>query len=60
MATKIAAQFGEQDLIDRKVFMMIQPVTNEIVKDFFVMAEKTNTKWVMEEHSNLIIFKKVF
>ena len=59
-ATKIAQHFTEQDLIDRKIFMLIQPVDNEMVRLFFEMAIKTNTRWDMnfDSDSSLIIFKK--
>ena len=48
----------EQDLIERKIIMMIQPVENEMMRMFFELAMKTNTKWIIDKKNDIMIVLK--
>ena len=60
MATKISEHFTEQDLMERKIIMMIQPIDNNTVRYFYELAKKTNTDWVIDKVGNeIVIFRKI-
>ena len=57
--TRTSNCLTEKDLIERKIIMMIQPVENEMMRMFFELAMKTNTKWMIDEKNDImIVFKK--
>ena len=56
--TKISNCLTEKDLIERKIIMMIQPVENEMMRMFFELAMKTNTKWMIDEKNDIMIVLK--
>lgn len=58
--TKIGYSITEQDVIDKKILMMIQPVSNDTIRNFFNLVKKTNTKWSIDKCDDImIIFKKL-
>ena len=56
--TRTSNCLTEKDLIERKIIMMIQPVENEMMRMFFELAMKTNTKWIIDKKDEIIILKK--
>ena len=59
-ATKLCYNIEKEELINRKVIFMIQPVANNTIRHFFELASTTNTNWVIDKCDNvLIIFKKL-
>lgn len=57
--SKLGYSITEKDLIDRKIIMMMQPVSNDSIRTFFELVKKTNTKWSIDKcNDTLIIFKK--
>ncbi len=58
--SKLGYSITEKDVIDRKIIMMIQPVSNNDIRTFFELVKKTNTKWSIDKcDDTLIIFKKL-
>ena len=58
--TKIGYSITEKDVIDKKILMMIQPVSNDTIRNFFNLVKKTNTKWSIDKCDDImIIFKKL-